>query len=69
MSGAKRKAAGGNPAASYSNNTQVYVTSIRGRRAINHLWTASRAVTGAALTPDDKALIAEALAEIAEVLG
>lgn len=63
-----RKTPGRNPEASYSNITQAYVTSIRGRRAINHLWTASRAAAGASLTPDDRALIQEALTEIAEVL-
>ena len=49
-------------------NQPPYSTSKRGRRAIASLWNASRTVSGAALTDDDLALIAEALAEIAEVL-
>lgn len=48
------------------NNAPSYSTSPRGRRAIFHLWTASRAVAGAALTADDRALIREVLTEIAD---
>jgi hypothetical protein len=68
MSTANKKAPGRNPEA-LDNTIESYVTSPKGRRAIFHLWTASRAVAGASLTPDDKALIREALSEIAEVLG
>ena len=49
-------------------NTHIYSTSKRGRRAIASLWNASRTVSGAALTDDDLALIAEALAEIAQAV-
>jgi hypothetical protein len=68
MSTANRKAPGRNPGASH-NTIKSYSTSTKGRRAISHLWTASRAVQGASLTHDDKALIMEALTEIAGVLG
>lgn len=68
MSAAQKKTGAGTPAA-HSNTLAQKHTSPRGRRAIFHLWTASRAVAGASLTPDDKALIREALSEIAEVLG
>ncbi|MBU2839394.1 hypothetical protein HF670_07420 [Acidithiobacillus thiooxidans] len=64
---AQKKAPGRDPRASH-NTIESYSTSIKGRRAITHLWTASRAVQGAALTLDDRALIAEALAEISGVL-
>ena len=47
---------------------KAYSTSKRGRRAIASLWNASRTVSGAALTDDDLALIAEALAEIARAV-
>lgn len=66
MSTSNKKAPGRDPRASH-NTIESYSTSIKGRRAISHLWTASRAVAGASLTPDDKALIAEALAEISGV--
>ncbi|MBU2739868.1 hypothetical protein [Acidithiobacillus concretivorus] len=68
MNAAHKKTGAGTPAAQH-NIVESYSTSIKGRRAITHLWTASRAVHGAALTEDDHALIAEALAEIAEVMG
>lgn len=69
MSATDKKAPGGNPGASHSNDLpDQYITTIRGRRAISHLWTASRAASSAALTTDDTALIREALAEIAGVL-
>lgn len=63
MSAAHKKAPADTEA--LDNITESYCTSQKGRRAINHLWTASRAVYGAALTPDDCELIREALAEIA----
>ena len=47
---------------------KAYSTSKRGRRAIASLWNASRTVSGAALTDDDLALIAEALTEIAKAV-
>ena len=50
------------------NNQPLYSTSKRGRRAIASLWNASRTVSGAALTGDDLALIAEALAEIGKAV-
>ncbi|BBF66700.1 MULTISPECIES: hypothetical protein [Acidithiobacillus] len=68
MSAAQKKTGAGTPAA-HSNTLAQKHTSPRGRRAIFHLWTASRAVQHAALTADDLALIREALAEIAGVLG
>lgn len=63
MDAPNRKAPGRNPGAQHSTIAK-HNTSIRGRRAISHLWTASRAVQGASLTADDKALIGEAMAEI-----
>lgn len=60
-----KKTPGRNPGASHSNiQPDQCNTTIRGRRAISHLWTASRAVSSAVLTTDDKALLREALAEI-----
>lgn len=67
MSAADKKAPGRNPGAQHS-VIQCHDTSVKGRRAISHLWTASRAVQGAKLTSDDRALIHEALAEIAGVV-
>ena len=50
------------------NNQPAYSTSKRGRRAIASLWNASRTIHDAQLTPDDLALITEALAEIAQAV-
>ena len=47
------------------NNT---TTSAKGRRAVTSLWFAIRTLNGAALTGDDLALIAEALAEIGKAV-
>ncbi len=71
MTSSKRKSPGNQPGASHSTNQQsnsITFTSSKGRRAVTSLWFAIRTLNGAALTPDDFALIREALAEIAEVL-
>ena len=47
------------------NNT---TTSAKGRRAVTSLWFAILTLNGAALTGDDLALIAEALAEIGKAV-
>ncbi len=47
-----------------SKENHKYVTTVRGQRAISHLWTAARAVRGSKLSDDDKGLIAEAMADI-----
>ncbi|MBU2801695.1 hypothetical protein HFV02_05380 [Acidithiobacillus caldus] len=46
----------------------VTTTTAKGRRATTSLWFAIRTLNGAALTPDDLALIREALIQIGEVL-
>ncbi len=72
MSAPDRKASGRNPEALHSTINQpeksITATSPKGRRAVTSLWYAIRTISGAALTPDDLALIYEALSEISEVL-
>ncbi len=72
MSAAKKKAPGCNPEALHSTINQPEKSSTettpRGRRAATSLWFAVRTLTGAALTPDDIAIIREAMAEIAGAL-
>ncbi|MGK9450779.1 hypothetical protein ACSSZE_05845 [Acidithiobacillus caldus] len=70
MSAPHKKASSWTPEAFDTSTTQQsqYITSSRGRRAIASLWAASRAVNGAALTPDDIAVIREAMAEIEKVV-
>lgn len=70
MTTSKRKAPGDQPGALDSTNQhqQHTTTSAKGRRATTSLWFAIRTLNGAALTPDDLALIREALIQIGEVL-
>ena len=44
--------------------THCTATSKRGRRAISSLWFAVRTIHGAQLTPDDLAILREALADL-----
>ncbi len=46
----------------------VTSTSKRGRRAASSLWNAIRLLTDAALTPDDQAVLAEALDDLRVIL-
>jgi hypothetical protein len=44
-------------------------TSRAGRRGASSLWYAERTLTGKALTPDDIAILTEALADLSAILG
>ncbi len=44
-------------------------TTKAGRRGASSLWYAERTLTGKALTPDDIAILAEALADLSAILG
>jgi hypothetical protein len=45
------------------------ITTKAGRRGASSLWSAIRTLNGAHLTPDDIAILSEALADLSAILG
>ena len=45
------------------------LTTKAGRRGASSLWYAERTLSGKVLTPDDIAILAEALSDLREILG
>ena len=55
------------PAPDKANNNTI--TTKSGRRGASSLWYAERTLTGKQLTPDDIAILSEALADLQAILG